>query len=111
MYNIHYTVVQYKQTDYNYLYFIYALIVTSLENAFYYKGLQLINGAKSAELWFTYGAISPTITTLVSPPAQPPPHGHLWEVSGRMSRTAVQDVLCLLCRGRQPLIMILCAIL
>ena len=68
-------------------------------------------GAQSAELWFAYGAISPATTTLVSPPAQPPPHSHLLEVSGRMSRSTVQDVLCLLCRERQPLIMTLCAIL
>ena len=64
-------------------------------------------GAQSAELWFTYGAIS--TTTLVSPPAQPHPHRHLWEVSGRMPWTTVPDVLCLLHSERQPpLIIRLC---
>ena len=68
-------------------------------------------GTQSVALWFTYSAISSTTTTLVSPPAQPPLHVHLWEVSGRMSWSAFQDVPCLLCRERQHLMIIFGVIL
>ena len=53
-------------------------------------------GDQHTELWFTFGANSPTTTTLVQVPASASPHCHLWSVPGRLPRARIHNVLCLL---------------